>query len=480
MNSSNLIKYLKLFDKLLLSRWLNFIESPYFNKHQATLYLAKELMLFYPFELEYEIQKEKLFNKVYANEKYDDDKMRWLIHNLLKLTEAFIYQEKIVLPKQKNQSLELLPVLKEEFNFIRHNYHVKRAKKQLNQFVNYEKQYQLYNEIDDAFIHQNIFSETDSLSQKNELQKKWLLYEALKNVCDTANRSKFIQYKYEHTLGEWAVNEVEKHYKTYAEEPAILIYYSVYLSIQKPSDLKNYQQLKKLVFRHQQLFKKAEQRNLYYYLLNFSLRKINAGDATFLPIAFDLFERMLNEKILYIGEHFPENVFKNIITIALRLNKAAWVKQFIENYAKDLPAELAANAYQYNMANYYYHIGDMPNAMQQLINVEYTNLNYNLDSKALLLRIYFDLDEDEAFDAHFNAFKVYLQRNKLLANKKYRRYYNLFRFTNRLYKLKNRLNYLNKEKIQQLIISLQKQIDKAGSIANKAWLNREFQKLANQ
>lgn len=477
MKNSNVIDYLQKFDKTMLSRWRNFIESPYFNKHQQTISLAKQLCLLFPFEQEKAIKKEQLFQMVYNNQPYDDDKMRWLIHNLLKLTEEFIYQEKVVLPKLQSKSLELLPVLKEEFDFVRHAYHTKRAKKQINEFINYEKQYQLYNEIDDANIHQNKFTATENLINKNEYQKKWLLYEALKNACDLTNRAQFVKFDFSHTIGNWAINELEQNYTKYKNEPALLIYYCIYNSIVNVEDLKNYKLLKSLVFKHQHQFKKAEQRNLFYYLLNFSLRKINKGETSFLKTAFEIFEQMLKEELLYIGEHLPENVFKNIIAIALRLDKTKWVKEFIEQYAKELPSELAANAFQFNMANYYYQIGDMQSAMQQLINVEYTNLNYNLDSKALLLRIYFDLNEDEAFDAHFNAFKVYLIRNKLLANKKHRRYYNLFRFTNRLYNLKNKAKYQKADKTKTQLDSLKKQMERAGSIANLSWLNERLASL---
>lgn len=477
MKNSNVIDFLKKFDKRLLSRWQNFIESPYFNKHKQTIVLANELLSQFPFDQDKRLKKEKLFQKIYTNEVYDDDKMRWLIHNLLKLTEEFIYHEKVVLPKLKIKSLELLPVLKEEFDFVRHTYHTKRATKQIGKLFNYEKHYQLYNEIDDANIHQNLFSETESLIKKNEFQKKWLMYEALKNACDISNRAQFVKLDYKHSFGDWAINELEQNNTDYKNEPALLIYYSVYKSIKNASDIKNYELLKDLIFKYQNNFDIAERRNLFYYLLNFSLRKINKGEASFLNIAFEIFVRMLKEDLLYIGEHFPENVFKNIITIALRLEKTNWVKEFIEKYAKKLPIELVENAYQFNMANYHYQVGNMEKAMQLLIQVEYTNLNYNLDSKALLLRIYFDLDEDEAFDAHFNAFKVYLIRNKLLANKKHRRYYNLFRFTNRLYSLKNKAKYQKADKTKTQLDSLKKQMERAGSIANLSWLNERLAML---
>jgi len=476
MYNSNLIKYLQFFDKAILNRWLEYICSPYFNKHQPSIALCKLLYNEYPFTDEKCIDKKLLYKRLNQSKSYDDDNMRWLISNLLRLTEAFIYQEKTVIPQLENISLVLLPILKEEFQFTRHTYHLKRAEKKLLGKANYEESYKLYNEIDDANIYKNNFNQPELLLKKNELQHKWLLYENLRNACDIANRRQFVHFESNNAIGEWAINQIKQN-EVYKNEPALMIYYRVYFSITTPADITNYQYLQTLVFKNQNMFEAKEQRNLFYYLLNYSLRKINSGASDFLETAFNLFVKMLDSNMFLQGDSFPENVFKNIITIALRLNKTDWVKQFIEDYAKQLPIDVATNAHQYNMANYYYHIGEMNKAMQQLINVEYTNINYNLDSKALLLRIYFDMDEEEAFDAHFNAFKVYLIRNKLLANKKHRRYYNLFRFTNRLYHLKSKVAYQSKEKTKQQLKSLQKQMDRAGSIANVAWLEKRITDL---
>ena len=95
----------------------------------------------------------------------------------------------------------------------------------------------------------------------------------------------------------------------------------------------------------------------------------------------------------------------------------------------------------------------------------------------LLLRIYFESDEDEALQNLIASFKIYLQRNKLLAEKKHKRYYNLFRFTLKLHNIYKRAAYNKKEKSKAQLKKLNEQILANNYIVNKSWLLNQLKSI---
>ena len=50
-----------------------------------------------------------------------------------------------------------------------------------------------------------------------------------------------------------------------------------------------------------------------------------------------------------------------------------------------------------------------------LLKVEFNDVYYHLDSKSLLMKVYFELDEYDAFSSLVDAFKIYLRRNQTIS-----------------------------------------------------------------
>jgi len=179
---------------------------------------------------------------------------------------------------------------------------------------------------------------------------------------------------------------------------------------------------------------------------------------------------MLEEGYIVKDGAIDEWHYKNLITSGIRSGEFDFIESFIEGYSKYLPKASRKTAHTYNLANLYYAQKRYLDAQELLLEVDYSDINYNLDSKTLLLRIYYDADESLALGAHINTVKIYLTRNKLISNKKYRRYYHLFRFTNSLFKIKENIDYDSSTKTKQRIEKLEKDIVKTKAIANKQWL----------
>ncbi len=173
----------------------------------------------------------------------------------------------------------------------------------------------------------------------------------------------------------------------------------------------------------------------------------------------------------------PEWHFKNIVTTGLRLDEHEWVRSFLENYRHRLRPEVEENAYSYNLAAYFHHLENYDEVLRLLLQVEYTDVRYNLDAKSLLLRTYYDLEESEALHSLTEAFKQYLKRNKSLSEFQKKGYFNLLNFTRKAFRLKTNREFTSSKKWEPELQNLRSELEAAETVFNKSWLEGKVAEL---
>ncbi|MEX0811854.1 MAG: hypothetical protein WD048_06535 [Chitinophagales bacterium] len=167
------------------------------------------------------------------------------------------------------------------------------------------------------------------------------------------------------------------------------------------------------------------------------------------------------------------------MTIACRLNEFEWTESFIHRYKNKLDEKIREDVFQYNLAAFYYEKNDFEKALQLLHTVQFTDTYFALGARSMLMKIYFEMEEDDALDAHFHAFKIYLLRNKVISAYQRKVHLNFIRFTKRCYQLRN-LSYTDrKTQIQQKTRKLLKQIQKTKNITNRDWLVKQLVEPTN-
>jgi len=85
-----------------------------------------------------------------------------------------------------------------------------------------------------------------------------------------------------------------------------------------------------------------------------------------------------------------------------------------------------------------------------LQNIEYEDLLLNLAAKTILLKIYFELNENDLLDAHLLSLQNFLRRKTLIGYHK-KNYKNIISITRKLLTY-NRFDKKEKEKIRHLIL----------------------------
>ena len=198
------------------------------------------------------------------------------------------------------------------------------------------------------------------------------------------------------------------------EFPLLKIYYCILFTITENDNEQHFVNLKKLLLQRS-LFTVRENKDIFAFAQNYCIRKLNTGKTEFLKELFEIYQTTLEEKIIFDHDSLSHADFKNICAVAIRLNELKWVEEFIHIYQKYLPLDLRHNSVAYNLARLYFAKRKFKEAIRLLTTVEFTDAFYHLDSKALLLKIYFETQSYDSLYALLNAFKIYVKRSKLLS-----------------------------------------------------------------
>jgi hypothetical protein len=471
MHHHKLLHLLATLSRREMTRFRDFAHSPYHNKHQGVRDLAAYLSESYPDFGENTCGSPRLFDHLFPGEKFDKGKLAVVFTYTYRLWEEFARQERMR-ERPQETSVYLLEDIRERSGLL--------FEKKLEQLVqeleegpfrdsrHHLLRYQLATEADRYFTQQGKHELDNSIQAKQEHLDHYLITEKLRDACEMVARRRILRISYEVSLLEPLLREVEAKWERYAAVPSVAVYYQIYNLLNGKTG--NFFEVVAFLQAHEGFFPLEERQLLYHYLQNYCIEQINKGHAAFLRHSFELYQRQLETGLLFIGETLPEGHYKNLVTIGLRLDEHEWVRDFIHHFKDKLPPALAENAFSFNLASYYYATGQLGKVQELLHQVEYTDLRYNLGAKALLLRTYFDLEEDEALLSLADSFQQYLKRNKLLADERVQAFSRLLRFTKRAMVIRAQADYLSPGKVRQAAEKLLQQIGMSGAVINREWL----------
>lgn len=247
----------------------------------------------------------------------------------------------------------------------------------------------------------------------------------------------------------------------YFHNPYIALYFSVYqlLTLSQPDNL--LEQSERIIIENKDAMDAKSLREIFIIIQNFCIRKLKEGGVYFEQKLFDIYKRQIELGLIAEKNIVSPWTYKNIITISFRLKEYEWAKNFMTAYKDFLPEGERENAYNYNLANYYFRTGNYEKSMRLLQRLEFTDLFYKLGSKLILLKIYFELNEEEAFENHCISFKGFLTREKKLNIEQRRPYINQIKFSHLIFQ--NRHHRRNLKLIEQ-------KIQKNSTVADIHWL----------
>ncbi len=450
MENSKLITILKCLSGKQVKQLRDFINSPYFNKKEEVLKIYDSIIQFYPDFVGEKVEKEYIFSLALPNEPYNEKELGYWMSDLVKLIEQFIVVEEI-LQQPGAQFPHLFKTylkwnLEKPFQRMMKNAFL-YLKALPYQDAQYYYQEFLFKEQEVAFFDkQKVHSHDQSLQEAIDNLDIYYLTQKLKYSCEMVNRLNMLTSDYRLKLLDEILTYLDKepHYHI----PSVAIYQSILLCLREPEVEAHFGNLKDLLDKYATKFDPDEARGMYLYAINYCVGKINRGNQQYVTELFELYKRLLESQIIFENKYLSPWTYMNIVVVGSRNQAFEWTENFIHEYHTSLAPQFRDNAYNYNLAYLYYNQKKYGKAQKLLNEVIFDDVFYYIESKSLLLRIYYELEEIDVMMALCEAFKIYLRRNKLIAENKREMYLNFIKITLKLSRIPRGKNEVLEEVMQ--------------------------------
>lgn len=480
MHNHQLIKQLKLLEKKEMTRFREFVYSPFHNKHKGVRKLVDYFEQHFPNFNEKKMETEALLRHFAEDKKFNKQKLALLFTYTIRLLKNFHVE---IFLNEENKSIRNIFKLK-SYRKRRLNYFYEKEVHKLRENTQdqgseyHQHNFLLKSEINEYFSQYPTINNHQYLVDKQIQLDHFFITEKLKDACEMYLRHQILKVPFDLNFVDSILNEITRN-TNFQNIPTILIYQNIYkLLINKK--VEQYESVLGILNTNEHFLPKPELENIYNYLQNFCIQKINQGNRHFLSELFKIYQSQLSKELLFQNGYLPEFHYKNIVTTGLREKAFDWVLNFIEDYKKHLNSITAENAYSYNLANYYYATQQFSKVLSLLIRVEYTDVRYSLDAKTLLLRTYFELEEEEALLSLSDAFRQYLKRNFQISEDHKKGYFNLLKLTKKVFQLKMSKNYWKKEKVIKEWQKLKQEIESSKIVFNKNWLLEKITQIHSE
>lgn len=476
MHKSKVLTLLKSFSKEEMRLFKKFVHSPFYNYSPAMIGLYDILRKYYPIFDSPKLDREQVFAKLYPGEAFQDKKMRNTLREFTALIEEFLVAVKIREDHYLGKRL-----LTQEYG-DRNLYDLfERGTKELlgelegrgyEDIEGYQEKVRLY---DDYFFHQLTDKhrlKEDPLEKIDENLEFFYVASRLRLLNEMNVREKVLAKKY--TKDDIGIF-LEKGNK-YAEDIPLFKCHMLLLRLEELDNLESYQGLKKTLFENLNYLGLVDKGFFYQHLLNFTIRKGNAGYKDFVKENFKVYKKGLSHGLILENGKITDVTFTNIAALGIKLKEFSWVKTFIEEYGNLLDSKIQLNAKTLSLAFWYYAQGNFTETDKLISNHHFTSAFYQLRARLLLVRANFELfiDDESYYDLltyNILAFEKYLRRNLAISKNHKIVYLEFIQFLKQLAKSK-----INRKNTQALKSKLKAKLSNK-SLPNKSWFIEKINEL---
>ena len=406
---------------------------------------------------------------LYPKSTFDDKKIRYLLSDVNRvICEYFSYKQ--LLKQGQQQKVLLLQELADR-NCER------TFEKTFNQELNRLNSSELV-DTKALYHRQELFSlkakaelssgkrSSDVFEESSQFLDQYFIAKKLQISAEKINLNFILKKEWNDPFLKTIVQQIDD--GLFNEIPYIKLYRSIVQSLTEPANESVFERLKEEVPKLIGRLSDSELSDLFQYLLNYCIRRINAGRLVFQDELLAVYQSALEHGALLTNGTISQWDFKNVVTIALRTGNAEYARDFIHGYKPLLPVPQRTNALSYNLANLHFYEGNFRAAISQLQKVDLDDVFYRLDARSILLKSYYELDDSDALFYHATAFRSFLNRNRKISDQQRKLYLNLIKHTLSLYRAAG-----DNAKLKGIM----ERISKNPNVADLSWLKTKLAAL---
>ncbi len=458
------IEFLKMLDNWEMNQFSEFVNSPFFNKHVETKtafgFIAQQI------KKRKAIDKKSLFQQLYPEQTYDVQKISNILSYIMKLLEQFISFKQQQQTDKSSSQLNLLRFLSERSSNHYFEQEFRNIKKHQENALNSFYAYQLYDEHE---LNRKKRNQSESIELSNNFLDVFYFKEKFRLGCNMQSRKNVVANQFDFSLFDILEKFIQTHPEIIRSNNNLHVYYLSYKLIVTENEV-FYFELKDFLQKKELKISKENKKEIYNYLQNYIIKRINNGARKFLEELYVLYLRTLENGIIFNNGFLSQWEYKNIVTTGCRLGKFEWTKNFIVAYKNRLEPSIADNAYQFNLASFYNYLKQHDKTLEVLRDVQFNDVYYYLNTNVLLIRSYFGLAEHELLLQLLDTFRIYLLRNKKMSTYQKKLYKNLIMYSKKLSLLEQHKNNYSKPEYEERKIKIHEQIKNKKDTIALDWL----------
>ncbi len=431
MSDNKLFELIKILNSVEKREFSIFLKSPYHNRREDVL----RLWDLYAADKLGDLDAKTAFSSIYPDQTFEDAQWRHLQSFLLGCVEAFLAQrawEKIPLLSD----LHLISIYQDKKLRKPLDYTLRRASDRLEKLPRdgqyYHYLYQLEWERYAVAQVQHGRTQENNLVAVSRAFDIYTTANKLRLACLMESHRTVFQVDYDDSF----LPDLLRFLSTsdLLEVPIVALYYHCYQSLTAGNE-DSFRAFRRELERQGKALPEDESRTFTLLAINYCIRRLNMGELRYVREAFDLYRIGLDTRALLEAGHLSRFAFKNIVALGLKLEEFAWVEQFIEQFEPFLEEKFRAAHRDYNLAKVYFAQKNYTRAMPLLARVGESDLLLNLDSRVMLLKMYYETGEFDALDALLASFKILLLRKKKVIGYHSSHYLNTLRYIQKLVRI---------------------------------------------
>lgn len=445
-----------------------FVRSPFFNQRDDVIRLFDYLSECQPKNAA-QYAKSNAYKVVFPNQPYDDQLMRYAMSFLLQTIKEYLKWQSLAQDTQSQQTYLCQQWRRRGLSkFFERELSAAQKAQEKQEWRNAHYHYHNYQ----LHLERHQYEHTQRRSGKAYLQEllneftNFYLAEMLRFGCTIQSYQQMSAEAFDLRVVEALTDLVVQ--TEDQQEPAVQLYLQAYQMLKEADADQHFHRFKQYIQRDGHLFPGSERKDLHLLGINYCIQKLNRGQRAYIAEALDLYKAALEEKLLLEDGQLSKFNYNNILLLALAEKEWDWAKAFLETYKPFLPPAERENSYRYNLANYHFRRNEYDAAMELLIQVSFNDIQYDLNARRMLLKMYYERQEFDALDSLLDSFAQFLRRRKELGYHR-ENYANLIGIVRQMLRVD-----LKDDSIRQ---NLQAKVSETAALAEKAWLMEQLEDL---
>ena len=411
--------------------------------------------------------KQQLFQYIYGGETYNDSKLRFTQNRLLNAIKQFIinheFEKENIFSSKIWMDFLLDKKLKKNLQ-----YHSREDKFIANSDYRYLNEYFKSQEESYIFFQNPKEQEKQYQSIQKIITKAQNFSDLvfIRNFCSLISFTK--TYKsIPVTLPLEKLEEIKLRVDQ-NENPEFKVYfYLIDLLIDQKDE--SYVKYKEFLFKTIDEWDDKEKVNLITYLLNYVAQQVNLGKVEYFDEQYALFFKLEDNKIYEIPNYINPARINNMVIVFLRKNDSDKAEYFVNRYIDLVKEGMRNSCKNFNLARIKFEKNQHKDSLRDLLKVDFSqDTFYSLNSKVLLIKNYYELNEIEALDSLLTSFNEFIKKNKVISDIYKTNYLTFVRMTRKLYTS-------NSLKLKQL----KKEVLESNNIPEKDWIIHKIDQILN-